>query len=124
MNYSYTYLVLFVLVRTYITDYKTSPRDFYVGLFWVHPWTCPHAKLFVTFHFFSLLISFRSHLVFLSFSFQLVSNSLLPLGRNLGAFYKRVLPSSIFSYIPCTWDSGMVLFSMYSNSLETLFGVL
>lgn len=122
MNSSNIYLVLFVLVRTYITDYKTSPRDVYVGLFWVHLWTCPHAKIFVTFHFFFPLISFRSRLVFLSFSFQLVSNSLLPLGRSLGAFYKHVLSTFIFSYVPCTWDSGMILFSIYSNSLEIIFG--
>lgn len=122
MNSSYIYLVLFVLVRTYITDYKTSPRDVYVGLFWVHLWTCPHAKMFVTFHFFFLLISLRSRLVFLSFSFQLVPNSLLPLGRSLGAFYKQVLSTSIFSYVPCTWDSGMISYSIYSNSLEIIFG--
>lgn len=108
MNSSYTYLVLFVLVRTYITDYKTSPRDVYVGLFWVHLWTCPHAKIFVTFHFFFPLITFRSLLVFLS--------------SLLGAFYKHVLSTSIFSYVPCTWDSGMILFSIYSNSLEIIFG--
>lgn len=72
MNSSNIYLVLFVLVRTYITDYKTSPRDVYVGLFWVHLWTCPHAKIFVTFHFFFPLISFRSRLVFLSFEFRCI----------------------------------------------------
>lgn len=57
----------------------------HAALFWVNLWTCPHVQLFSFISLFTDLL--RVSFGFLSFSFQLVSMSSLPLGWKLGAFY-------------------------------------